>query len=152
MSEQTQCDNCGAVLLAEDLFCGECGAPRRSLDEVIESVTGEEQAKVEQPVKVIAPPPKPPKPRPSMASAIPSADSPRSGWRVAVILLITLGVLACIVALVAFVVFGRMEGEDTTPAEDWLFSAFCCLLPIGAIGAVFLGTGVFFWFRRLRNR
>jgi hypothetical protein len=151
MSEQTQCDNCGAVLLAEDLFCGECGAPRPSLAEVIESVSGEEPAEVEQPVATVAPPPQRPKPPPSPATAVPSAES-KSGWRVAVIVLITLGVLGCIVALIAFVVFGRMEGEDTTPAEDWLFSAACCLLPMGGLGAVFLGTGIFFWFRRLRNR
>jgi hypothetical protein len=74
-----------------------------------------------------------------------------TGWRVAFVVLLVLGVLTCLAGLLAFVLFGSMPGENTTVQEDWLFSAFCCLLPIGGIGLVMLAAGVTIWFSRLRG-
>jgi hypothetical protein len=147
MTGQLQCDNCGAVLLEEDLFCGECGAPRPSLAEALEAAEAEQSAVVEQPVT----PAPPPYTRPRPAPARPSR-SPEAGWRVAVTILIVLGVLACIAGLISFFVFGSMESEAATVSEDWLYSGMCCLLPIGGAGSVLLAVGGVLWYTRVRKR
>jgi hypothetical protein len=71
---------------------------------------------------------------------------------VAFIVLVVLGALACIAALAVFVIFGSIPGEGTTAQEDWIFSALCCLLPIGGFGAILVGAGAIVWFRRLKDR
>jgi hypothetical protein len=147
MAALIQCKNCGAVLASEDVFCGECGAPNPATEESLEP------AAVEQPV---APPPASPLPAPPPAEPIPAAPvQPKPsamGWRVAFIALVVLGVIACLSGLLVFVLFGSMEGENTTPAEDWLFSALCCLLPIGGSGVILVASGAAIWFARLRDR
>jgi hypothetical protein len=74
-----------------------------------------------------------------------------TSWRVAFVVLLVLGVLSCLAGILAFVLFGSMPGENTTVQEDWLFSAFCCLLPIGGAGLLMLAAGVTIWFSRLRG-
>ena len=69
----------------------------------------------------------------------------------AFVVLLVLGVLACLAGLLAFVLFGSMPGENMTVQEDWLYSAFCCLLPVGGTGLVLLAAGVTIWFSRLRG-
>jgi hypothetical protein len=70
----------------------------------------------------------------------------------AFIILVVLAVIACLAGIVAFLIFGSMEGEAATPAEDWLFSAICCLLPIGGTGALLGGIGGIIWYTRLREQ
>jgi hypothetical protein len=50
-----------------------------------------------------------------------------------------------------FLVAGSLEDESMTVLENWLFSAFCCGLPIGGVGAGFLAGAVAIWYRRLRK-
>ena len=142
MAEVMQCEYCGAVLLDTDLFCGECGAPRSSLPTPSE------------PEAAAAPTVSEPEagPPPTVAPAAPSSrPSSATGWRVAFIVLLVLGVLACLAGLLAFILFGAIPGEETTVQEDWLYSALCCLLPIGGTGLVLLAAGVTIWFSRLRE-
>jgi hypothetical protein len=139
-----QCENCGAVLLDKDLFCGECGAPRTSLPEPVEPEPSALPAELEPAAD----------PSPAVSSAAPSAreaSTTATGWRVAFVVLLVLGVLACLAGLLAFVVFGATPGENTTVEEDWLYSAMCCLLPVGGTGLVLLAAGVTVWFSRLRE-
>jgi hypothetical protein len=143
MAELTQCESCGAVLAKEDIFCGECGAPNPSLEGALDA------ANIERPV---APPPDVSPSSEPVPPAPARPDSSRARWRAASIALVVLGTIACVAGLAAFLVFGLMEGENTTPAEDWLFSALCCLLPIGGTGAILAISGVGVWFARLRNR
>ena len=63
-----------------------------------------------------------------------------------------MGFVLCLGGVVAFLLFGLMEGENTTPAEDWLYSALCCLLPIGGTGAILATVGLVLWSLRLRDR
>ena len=69
----------------------------------------------------------------------------------AFVVCLRLGIHACLAGLLAFVLFGSTPGENTTVQEDWLYSAFCCLLPIGGTGLVLLAAGVTIWFSRLRG-
>jgi hypothetical protein len=137
MAEQVQCHNCGAVLLAEDVFCGECGAPRAPSTEPAEPVEAEQPA----------PPVLPPAP----TSAQPTSPT-GTGWRVAFIVLVVLGAIACIAGILVFVLVGSLESEAMTPQEDWLYSALCCLLPIGGTGAILAASGGLIWYTRLRER
>lgn len=136
MTAVAQCDNCGAVLTKDDLFCGECGAPRPVSSE------GEE-----------ASPGSSPTPDPVTSPPLPSPPSaaPTTGWRVATVLLVVLGVLVCLAALLTFLFAGTLEYESMTGLENWLFSALCCLLPIGGAGAILLAVGVVMWYTRLRQ-
>lgn len=142
MAEQIQCDNCGASLAPEDAFCGECGAPRPSLVEA--SGLGQGAPVLETRPPALPPPP----PRPASRTT----SAPQTNWRVAYILLLALGAMACVAALAAFFVFASIGGEDLTPQENWLMSALCCLLPIGGIGALLLAAGGLVWYARLKDR
>jgi hypothetical protein len=129
MTEQIQCDNCGAVLLEEDVFCGECGAPRPSLAEATPPEAQE----------------------PTVPQSAPST-SPTTGWRVSVIILAIVAAILCLVGLAAFLLFGLTETEGFTTQENWLFATFCCLLPIAGTGGVVAVAAVGVWLARVRNR
>lgn len=141
MTQPIQCDNCGAVLLKEDVYCGECGAPRPS---VIASAESVEEPRPESD-KGTQPDPLP-EPRPV------DRDSSDTAWRVAAAVLAIVGVLVCVLGLAAFLLFGLIEAEDLTPAENWLLSTICCLLPIGGTGVAIAVAGLVIWWAKLRNR
>jgi hypothetical protein len=142
VTEPIQCDNCGAVLLEEDVFCGECGAPRPSLAEAAQPVAQEPSASQPRPAP---PPPTPPQPAGR-------SGSPTTGWRVSVIILGILAAVLCLVGFAAFLLFGLTESEGFTPEENWLFATFCCLLPIAGTGVILAVASVGVWFTRLRKR
>ena len=150
MAEIIQCGDCGAVLSEEDLFCGECGAPNPFLTEAPGSVAAAPAAS-EEPAAAGPPPAQPSFSPPAPAAAQPSITA-NQRWRAATIALFVLGILACVVSLIAFFLFGSTPSEATTVAEDWIFSAICCLLPIGGSGAVLLIIGAIIWYTRLRER
>jgi hypothetical protein len=138
MADEIQCDNCGAVISVEDLFCGECGVPR-PVTEAAEPWKTYEPA-VEEAVPTSDP-------SPSLSPA--SVDT---RWRVSFTVLLVLGGLACLASLVAFLLVGSIGGDTTTPTEDWLISAFCCLLPLGGAGAVLAAASAAIWYSRVRSR
>jgi len=133
MTGPIQCNNCGAVLLEEDTFCGECGAPRPS---------GTSPAEVMEEPQADAAPEAPPVQQPGSDTV----------WRVAAAVLGIVGVLVCLLGLAVFLLFGLIEGEDMTPAENWLISAICCLLPIAGTGVAIAVAGLVIWWAKLRNR
>ena len=128
MADPVQCDECGAILAEDDLFCGECGAVRPP-------GTGVSQSAVDAPAS--APP------------APPSAPSPVARYRALFIVLIVLGIVTCILALISFLVVGALPSDVTTPQEDWLLSGICCLLPLGVAGLGLLIASVVVWRKML---
>jgi hypothetical protein len=144
MTEIIQCENCGAVLAPEDIFCGECGAPHPASGGAVEPVKPDQPA-----VPPVAPGPPPVAPA-ALPSARPTAPA-QKGWRAAFITLVVLGAITCVVGLAAFLIFGSTPGENMTPQEDWLYSAVCCLLPIGGIGALLMAIGAVIWYTRVRK-
>ena len=132
MSQPIQCDNCGAVLLKDDIYCGECGAPRPTVVASAEAVH---------------------EPEASPPQELGAGDETKSdtAWRVAAAVLGIVGILVCLLGLAAFLLFGLMEAEDVTPAENWLISAICCLLPIAGTGVAMAIAGLVIWWARLRN-
>lgn len=146
MAETIQCENCGAVLLPEDIFCGECGAPNPSSEAPGEPAAAPPAPPVTEPKPKPPPfiPPTPPDAKPSFSA--------KSGWRAAFIALLVLGAIACLVGLAAFFIFGSMPSEATTPREDWIFAAICCLLPVGGTGGLLLIAGLAVWYTRVRRR
>jgi hypothetical protein len=143
MPEIVQCENCGAVLAADDVFCGECGAPRPVGSQAIQAAA-RPQAATETAARapVTAPP--------LVSVAHPPAVGNR-GWRAAFIVLVVLGALACLLGLASFLLFGSIPGENMTRQEDWLSATLCCLLPIGGTGALLAAAGGTIWYVRLRK-
>jgi hypothetical protein len=135
MAESIQCETCGAVLLKEDIYCGECGTPRPIVAPASGPAAPEPQA--------AAPPPR----RTEQTQA-----SPGSAWRVAAIALGTIGAILCLLGMAAFLLFGLTEGGDVSPTENWIYSTFCCLLPIAGTGAILALFGAGIWWFRLRSR
>jgi hypothetical protein len=70
---------------------------------------------------------------------------------VATVVLVVLGLLACVTAVLAFLLAGTLEYEDWTAGENWLFAALCCLLPIGGAGVILIAVGAVGWYTRLRK-
>lgn len=141
MADPTQCLSCGAVLLEEDLFCGECGSPRPAPGDAVTGVVASE---------AFTPAADTPS-RPVPLSPGHPAGGVQTGWRVAAFTLLGLGVLACVVGLLVFFVAGSTPSEGFTTSENWLFSAGCCLLPIAGAGVLFAAAGAAIWYRRLKN-
>jgi hypothetical protein len=73
-------------------------------------------------------------------------------WRVATIVLVGLGILACLAGLISFLIVGSVGGDTTTQQEDWLIGALCCLLPVGGTGAILAAAGAAVWYTRLRSQ
>lgn len=134
MAQPIQCKNCGAVLLEEDLFCGECGAPGPS------AAPPSEPEAVTPPIAPLPPPP----------AAPPSSSV--TGWRVAVIVLGILAAILCLLGLATFLLFGLTESDVASTTENWLYATFCCLLPIAGTGGILAIAGLGIWWVRLRNR
>jgi hypothetical protein len=133
LTRPIQCDNCGAVLLEEDIFCGECGAPRPSVIPSVERIEGP-QARAQ----IAAPP-------------VRRSDSD-TVWRVVAAILGIIGALLCLLGFAVFLLFGLIESEGVTQAENWLISTICCLLPIAGTGTTFALGGLVVWWARLRKR
>jgi hypothetical protein len=131
MANRMQCKTCGAVLTAEDEFCGECGTPVPPAAEA----TGR-KAPQRRPT---SPPPAKPK------------RGPETGWRAAFLILVVVGALACLAGLVSFLFAGFIPSEGYTTEENWALATICCLLPLAGSGAILLVTGLGIWYSRLRN-
>jgi hypothetical protein len=141
MADPIQCTTCGAVLLKEDLFCGECGAPRPAPGDAMADAIAPETI---PPVGAIPTAPRPVPP-------VRSAGGAHTGWRVAAYTLLGLGGLALVAGLLVFILAGTSSSEGFTTAENWLFSAGCCLLPIAGFGVLSAVVGAAIWYTRLRN-
>jgi hypothetical protein len=144
MSRLEQCENCGAVLLPEDTFCGECGAPRPEATSSASPDAGPPASSLE------TTPAEAPEER-AVPATTPPGRSTRSGWRAAFIALMVVGLLVCILGILAFVLLGASETEGFTAEDNWLISAVCCLLPMAGSGLALLLAGAGIWFVRLRE-
>jgi hypothetical protein len=76
----------------------------------------------------------------------------KANWQIVAIVLAGLGAMLCLVGLILFAVFGMTSTEGYTTAENWLFSAMCCLLPIAGSGALLALTSIVIWMNRLKDR
>jgi len=142
MARYVQCEYCGAVLLPEDTFCGECGAPRPE-------ATSPTPPDAQPPA--LAPASRPGAPQPDDLAAAKPSPGAQSGWRAAFIALMVVGALVCLLGVSAFLFGGLTEADGWTTEENWIFSTFCCLLPIAGSGLVLMLAGAGIWYSRLRE-
>lgn len=141
MADPIQCTTCGAVLLEDDLFCGECGAPRPAPGDAMADAIAPETI---PPVGAIPAAPRPVPP-------VRSTGGTHAGWRMAAYALLGMGVLSLIMGMVAFFLAGTSPSEGLTTTENWLFPAGCCLLPFAGFGVLAAAVGAAIWYTRLRN-
>ncbi len=151
MASTTQCPYCGAVLLKEDLFCGECGAPNPLAADGAAPPPAP-TVPPPAPAALSPPPPPPPPPPPSRAPSAPPSASTGKGWQVAWLSLVALGVAVCLFGLIVFVLLGSLPSETVTPQEGWLYSATCCLLPIGGVGIALMILGLIIRYIKSQRR
>ena len=145
MANLIQCDNCGAVLLESDLFCGECGAPRSAMVPPPEPAYPDQASTESGTVS--------PGVSPSPASSEPAHPTSRQKlWQITVIALGALSLLLCLVGLVAFLLFGLTESEVASPQENWIYSTICCLVPLAGTGVAVGLAALGIWLVRLRKR
>ena len=63
-----------------------------------------------------------------------------------------IGAILCLLGFAVFLLFGLTDTESVTEAENWLFSATCCLLPIAGAGTTLAVAGLVIWWAKLRKR
>ncbi len=122
------CPNCGALLQEDDLFCGECGTLRP------------QEAATARPAPMAA--------RPATPPAQPTARStrpPEAGWRVAAIVVGSLGLICCLLGISSFLLFGLTSSESYSSSQNWIYATFLCLVPIGGIGLVLAIAAAIIW-------
>lgn len=144
MSDVLECDNCGAVLLEADLFCGECGAPQAA------SALPPGSRSSEPPTGTS--PDVPPTPFAPPGSEATSPTSRLGLWQIAVIALSLLSVVLCLAGVAAFLLFALTDSDVASPQENWLYSTICCLVPIAGPGIALGLAALGIWLARVRNR
>lgn len=134
MPGQIQCTNCGAWLQEEDLFCGECGTPRPQ-----GATTARSASMAARPAV------------PSARPAVQSARPPEAGWRVAAIVLGSLGLICCLLGLSSVLLFGLTPSEGYPSSQNWLYATFLCLVPIGGIGLLLAIAAAIIWRTQVKS-
>lgn len=165
-----ECRSCGAVLTKDDLFCGECGAPRPGAEiDVPLEVSPEprpeqgegatesplEEDKLEAVVETVPPPAQGtyrPIPAPARPKQAPRPTSPAEWWRIVAIIVTVLAVVAgcgliALGVLVGFVIpdpdTGQVAAGTMVSAASWI-----CFCP-GALALIVAGV---LWAVVLRKR
>ncbi len=144
MTDQHQCDNCGAILAEDDLFCGECGAPQPAAQPTPEAAEP-------GPAPSAVPGSEPVPEAVSPATPAKSARTPgqfRTAGIIAVTLAVSAAALLCAMGL--FVAFLVPDGETgLTATQDMLiFSGLCCFCP----GALAVIVAVVVWVLVIRRK
>lgn len=142
MADIVQCKDCGAILADEDVFCGECGAPRPSPAEApSDPVPEAPQPKARQPEAT-----------PTVRPAVPQPRRAGDGWRIAVTVIVGLSLLAAcglfmLGVLLGFVIPDPDTGQAAT--ESMIYGAgLICFCP----GALALILAVVLWAVVLRKK
>jgi hypothetical protein len=144
MPDHHQCDNCGAILAKDDLFCGECGAPQPAAQTTPEAV---EASPAPSAAPGVEPAPKAGSPSAPAKSARTPAQL-RTAGIIAVTLAVTVAVLLCAMGL--FTAFLVPDGETgmTATQDMFIFSGLCCFCP----GALALVVAVVVWVLVIRGK
>ncbi len=169
-NEIIECRSCGAVLTKDDLFCGECGAPRPGAEidarlEVSPEPRPEQgegategpplEDKPEAAVETAPPPARGayrPVPAPARPKPAPRPTSPAESWRIVAIIVTVLAVVAAcgliaLGVLLGFVIpdpdTGQVAAGPMVSAASWI-----CFCP-GALALIVAGV---LWAVVLRKR
>lgn len=144
MTDHHQCDNCGAILAEDDLFCGECGAPQPAAQSTPEAAQP-------GPAPTAAPGSEPVPEAASSAAPAKSTRTPRQ-FRTAGIIAVTLALAAAalLCAMGLFTTFLVPDSETgLTATQDMLiFSGLCCFCP----GALAVIVAVVVWVLVIRRK